>query len=185
MEQGRTIADTSDLPDGASPILKNILLFRNSKSGVFLTPSPAHQKGVRDRHERRAGDAMDAAVLKTNEIAAYGQVVWFWRRDPGVKFAGTSRGRRWQKRPLTGKSTKYAVKPLRGDVGVLSAEPVCKCAVSCAVAHVTAGAARTPAPRALFRERGATKWQSSGENKSRDRERTLSSSSRTSEQSER
>jgi hypothetical protein len=28
---------------------------------------------------------MDAAVLKTNEIAAYGQVVWFWRRDPGVK----------------------------------------------------------------------------------------------------
>src|SRR3982751_5741989 len=33
---------------------------------------------------------MDAAVSRTNGTAAYGQVVWFWRRDPGVKSAGIS-----------------------------------------------------------------------------------------------
>jgi hypothetical protein len=37
--------------------------------------------------------------------AAYGEVVWSWRRDRGVKLAGVSRRRRWQKTPLTGEST--------------------------------------------------------------------------------
>jgi hypothetical protein len=33
---------------------------------------------------------MDAAVSRTNGTYAYGQVVWSWRRDPGVKSAGIS-----------------------------------------------------------------------------------------------
>src|SRR4051794_21882091 len=89
-ELDRTVRTISDLQNVSSPKIKNIPLFRSVKSGVFLLPSPAHQKGVRDRHERRAGDAMDAAVSRTNGAAAYGQVVWSWRRDRGVKFLSFS-----------------------------------------------------------------------------------------------
>ena len=44
--------------------------------------------------------------LSDETLAAYGEVVWSWRRDPGVKLAGVSRRRRWQEGPLTGESTK-------------------------------------------------------------------------------
>ena len=38
---------------------------------------PAHTQGAfRDRHERRAGDAMDADALLTNGAEADGEVVW-------------------------------------------------------------------------------------------------------------
>jgi hypothetical protein len=33
---------------------------------------------------RWAQDAMDAAVSTANDPAAYGEVVWSWRRDPGA-----------------------------------------------------------------------------------------------------
>src|SRR5438445_4897199 len=69
---------------------------------------------------RRARDAMDAAAsgmlaCRTKTPAADGEVVWFWRRDPGVKLLVSPSWRRWQKRPLTGESTKETVKPLRGE----------------------------------------------------------------------
>jgi hypothetical protein len=38
--------------------------------------------------ERWVRDAMDAAASKTNDAAAYGEVVWFWHPDAGVKLAG-------------------------------------------------------------------------------------------------
>jgi hypothetical protein len=84
----------SDLPDGSKiPIFRINVNTQNKKYSAFRVgqitgtylPVFAHQKGVRDRHERRAGDAMDAAVSRTNGTAAYGQVVWSWRRDRGVK----------------------------------------------------------------------------------------------------
>jgi hypothetical protein len=49
---------------------------------------------------------MDAKVLSTNSIGADGEVVWSWRPDAGVKLAGYTRRRRWQKSPVTGESTK-------------------------------------------------------------------------------
>ena len=50
---------------------------------------PAREGAYRDRHGRRAGDAMDAVVsgaiiARTNDAAAYGEVVWFWRSDAGA-----------------------------------------------------------------------------------------------------
>ena len=83
----------------------------------------------RDRHERWARDAMDAVAsgaffAPDESAAAYGEVVWSWRRDPGVKPMERSKRRRWQERPLTGESTKETVKPLRGESRRRSAEPV-------------------------------------------------------------
>jgi hypothetical protein len=36
---------------------------------------------------------------------AYGEIVWFWRRDRGVKRVVRPTLRRWQTTPLTGEST--------------------------------------------------------------------------------
>src|SRR5438128_7326896 len=57
-------------------------------------------------------------------FTADGDVVWSWRRDPGVKLLVRPMQRRWQKRPLTGESTKQLLKPLRGESRVVPAEPV-------------------------------------------------------------
>ena len=55
-------------------------------------PSPRLQEGTqRDRHGTLARVAMDACrvsavqAVRTRTLAAYGEVVWSWRRDPGVK----------------------------------------------------------------------------------------------------
>src|SRR5712672_618737 len=53
------------------------------------------------------------------------------------------RRRRCQTSLVTGESAKYAVKPLRGECRIASAEPVCSCAFFCNFARETAGAART------------------------------------------
>ena len=69
--------------------MKNILLYRIVNQ-VHDVPSPRRHEGTkRDRHGTFARDAMDAAAsgglcsLDEN-AAAYGEVVWSWRRDPGV-----------------------------------------------------------------------------------------------------
>src|SRR5215207_6689682 len=65
---------------------------------------------------------------------------------------------------LTGESTKYAVKPLRGEGRDVSAEPVCSCAPNAHfLAHETAGAVGTRLSlRPLFK-RGPTNCKASGE----------------------
>jgi hypothetical protein len=50
----------------------------------------------RDRHDALAGMRWtlwrQAGLLLADEnAAAYGEVVWSWRRDPGVKLSGKSR----------------------------------------------------------------------------------------------
>jgi hypothetical protein len=45
-------------------------------TSVWGYPVP-HGGAFRDRHERWAGDAMDAEVLLTNGTEADGEVVWF------------------------------------------------------------------------------------------------------------
>ena len=60
-------------------------------------PSPCPPKGtLRDRHGTLARVAMDAVASggffpPDENAAAYGEVVWSWRRDPGVKLSGRSR----------------------------------------------------------------------------------------------
>ena len=57
-------------------------------------PPVSPDKGTyRDRHETWRRDAMDAAASggfarRARTLAAYGEVVWSWRRDRGVYFAG-------------------------------------------------------------------------------------------------
>ena len=51
-------------------------------------------------------------------FAAYGEVVWSWRRDPGVKLPGRAQQRRWQKRPLTGESTYKPSNHCAGKAGM-------------------------------------------------------------------
>ena len=57
--------------------------------------------------------------------AADGEVVWSWRRDPGVKPRSKScAGDGGKKGRFTGESTKQSLKPLRGESRDVSAEPV-------------------------------------------------------------
>ncbi len=49
--------------------------------------------------------AVDAAARETGAPAAYGEIVWSWHPDAGVKFAAQARGRRWQESPVTGEIT--------------------------------------------------------------------------------
>ena len=75
----------------------------------YLPTSPRLQEGtLRGRHGTLARVAMDAVASGActgRNAAAYGEVVWSWRRDPGVKPVVSPTRRRWQKRPLTGEST--------------------------------------------------------------------------------
>src|SRR6266480_3092654 len=58
-------------------------------------------------------------------FTADGEVVWSWRRDPGVKLRGKARaGDGGKKGRFTGESTKETVTPLRGESRVVPAEPV-------------------------------------------------------------
>ena len=105
----------------------------------YIPPSPRLQKGtLRGRHGTLARVAMDACCAGActgRNAAAYGEVVWSWRRDPGVKLLVSPTQRRWQKRPLTGESTKEAVKPLRGESRDVSAVPVKPVCVLSTIAH--------------------------------------------------
>jgi hypothetical protein len=78
----------------SSPARKNIPLRDYPKSHLhFLRPGP--RRGTyRDRHGRRAGDAMDAAasgaiIARTNDAAADDEIVWSWRSDAGAKVVKT------------------------------------------------------------------------------------------------
>ena len=77
----------------SSPLMKNILLYRNSNR-AHNSPRPVPTEGrFAIVTIRRAQDAMDAAasggVFPPDEnAAAYGEIVWSWRRDPGATLAG-------------------------------------------------------------------------------------------------
>ena len=48
---------------------------------------------------------MDADAPLTNGADAYGEDVWFWRPDAGVKFCGKARKVMVARKPVTGEST--------------------------------------------------------------------------------
>ena len=56
--------------------------------------------GCDGRLRRQAG-----LFLPDETFAAYGEIVWSWRRDRGVKRVVRPIPRRWQTTPLTGEST--------------------------------------------------------------------------------
>jgi hypothetical protein len=76
----------------SSLALKNIPLFKRPKSVAYACPFRPAKGTHHDRHDTLGRDAMDAAMsgglLPDEAPAAYGEVVWSWRRDRGVYFAG-------------------------------------------------------------------------------------------------
>ena len=94
-------------------------------------PSRAHKRGA-SRSSRNVGLGMRWTLWRQagfgapgETFAADGEVVWSWRRDPGVKPRGKSHaGDGGKKGRFTGESTKEAVTPLRGESRVVPAEPV-------------------------------------------------------------
>jgi hypothetical protein len=48
--------------------------------------------------------AVDADALLTNGADAYGEIVWFWRLDAGVKLAGSIPPMTVTRKPITGES---------------------------------------------------------------------------------
>ena len=75
------------------PQSKNIPLVTSGKSLIIFAPPGPHEGRFAIVTMRRAGDAMDALAsgvffAPDENAEAYGQVVWSWRRDAGVKLGG-------------------------------------------------------------------------------------------------
>src|SRR3954470_3903244 len=76
----------------------------------YIPLSPRHQRDVSRSSRNVVRVAMDAAAsgglrAARRSAAAYGEIVWSWRRDRGVKRVVRPTPRRWQTTPLTGEST--------------------------------------------------------------------------------
>jgi hypothetical protein len=65
-----------------------ILVVPSGKSTPPILASSPTRGALRDRHDRWVRDAMDVIARETNVAGADGEVVWSWRPDAGVKFAG-------------------------------------------------------------------------------------------------
>src|ERR1700724_4087887 len=87
---------------------------------------------------------------KTCGAAAYGQAVWFWLPDAGVKFAECLRRRWWVKSPAHQEEHGAAVKPLRRECRSDFGVPVLAC-VRLFVLHAWQWVRRAPGiPCALY-----------------------------------
>src|SRR5437868_15216961 len=102
-----------------------------------LTPAvPGPLRGV-SRSSRYVGHRMrwtlwrQAGSFTPGETrAAYREVVWSWRRDPGVKSMERSIGDGGKKGRSPGRARISALKPLRGESRCELAEPVVTMSVS-------------------------------------------------------
>src|SRR5437870_6976127 len=113
-------------------------------------------------------------VLAPDEtFAAYGEVVWSWRRDPGVyppRLCGVGNGDNKGRSPGRARISRKAI--ARGKPGC----PGCTCGLTrvhfCSTpTHMGLRAQSAPGfPCALFK-RGPTKLQNSGESAPRERKR--------------
>ena len=173
---------------------KSLLFFRNrvkpwnqkysaghvGKSLVFALPSRPARGAFRDRHDA-LGRGCDGRFGVRRGSPSAGRKRRGVRPSrvvltpvAGAKFVGSVPQTTVTKQnSLTGESTKYAVKPLRGEGRDVSAEPVCSCAPNAQLlAHETAGAVGTRLSlRPLFK-RGPTNLQKLGQIMPRDRGRS-------------
>ena len=95
---------------------------------------PAFTKGaLRDRHERRKRDAMDAAARATSAAEADGEVVWSWRPWAGVKFANDDLQMTVTKKSWTPRRARSSVNTIAQGVPDRFGEPVVT--YSCATLH--------------------------------------------------
>jgi hypothetical protein len=173
----------------SSPQIKNIPLVTSGKSLAHLRASWPTRGALRDRHETLGWGCDGRFGVRRGSIISERVVLQRRTKRRGVRpsrvvltpVAGAKLARTFpagdgdKTNSLAGESTKYAVKPLRGESRAVSAEPVCSCASTMRTfAHETAGAVGTRLSlRPLFRG-GPTNLQKLGHVLSRERERTLS-----------
>jgi hypothetical protein len=134
----------------------------------FAVPSP-HEGRFAIVTIRWAWDAMDAAASgglcsPDETFAADGEVVWSWRRDPGVyplRLCGDGNGDNKGRSPGR---VRISRKPLRGESRDVSAVPVKSVCILSLLSHTVLRAAvgARLSLRPLFK-RGPTNLQSSGE----------------------
>jgi hypothetical protein len=113
----------------SSPIDKNISLFPTGKSSLHARPVPPHKRGA-SRSSRTLGAGCGGRGSVQTYALACGRrsrVVLMPRRWHQV--GGNIRRRRWQESPVTGESTKEAVKTIArgmpGDSGVTVVTNAC------------------------------------------------------------
>src|ERR1700704_3306752 len=79
--------------------IKNISLLPKAKSAAHLGPSrPTQRASAVVTDVGRV--AVDADVTETNVADAYGEVVWSWRPDAGVKLCGFIRAAMVARKPV-------------------------------------------------------------------------------------
>ena len=128
----------------SSPFCKNILIFRRRKS-PYIPPRPVPTEGRRDRHERGAGCGGrgcalcdEGRVKRTAKSCGSGARSWrqVGRRRLLLTTVATELGS-----PGDHDISRKAIAQGRPDA--LRWTCMLVCAISCAIAHETAGAART------------------------------------------
>src|ERR1700735_5260747 len=99
-------------------LFAKIFPFSFDANHFYVVRIPAQHRGAfRDRHERRAGDAMDAGGAK-DESADLRTAKSCGPDAPTLasSVAEVSARRRWQTSPVTGESAKQPLKPSRAGM---------------------------------------------------------------------
>src|SRR4051812_18848176 len=110
-------------------------------------------RGLRWTLRRPAG-----SFLPDETLAAYGEIVWSWRRDPGVKLAGKSRqvtGARKAASPGRARISRNTI--ARGRPGCLGCTCQIRVRSSLPIAHGAAGAVGARLSLRPLSERGTTR----------------------------
>ncbi len=152
--------------------IRNIPCLVGQITGTGPFSPRRHEGRSRDRHGTSGWNAMDAvasgglARRATIGMAAYGEVVWSWRRDRGVypaRLCGFGNGDNQRRSPGRARISR---KPLRGEsrrcVG-LPVDSVCSaCVMLCFCARDATGAFGARLSLRPLRLRGTTRLHNSG-----------------------
>ena len=156
----------------SSPEMKNILRYRRfNQAHNSACPGPSEGRFAVGT-KRWAWDAMDAAasgaLAPDENAAAYGEIVWSWRRDPGATLAGVSAGNGGKKGRSPGRARISRKAIARGKPGCLG----CTCQKPCAFfrkfSHTVLRAQSAPGFPCALSERGPMRCSNPGENESRE-----------------
>ena len=148
--------------------IKNISLYRNSDLR-YQADSPRHREGrfaIVTEQWRGLRWTLRRQVIfhRTKTLAAYGEVVWSWRRDPGVyplRLCGDGNGDNKGRSPGRARISRKTI--ARGKPGCLGCTCQTRVHSFSTSAHGDAGAVGARLSlRPLFK-RGTTRLQDSGE----------------------
>ena len=135
-------------------------------TGTGLLSPRRHEGRLRDRHVTWRGlrwtRQSQAHVRAGRKCAAYGEVVWSWRRDPGVQPSGLcwmGNGDNKGRSPGRVRISRQTI--ARGKSGCLGCTCLIRVRFLSTIAHGAAGAVSARLSLRPLSERGTTNWQSS------------------------